>query len=323
MKRLFKNAGGGKKQAFSNARGISNVQLRSQIWKSRDYYLMLLPAVIYVILFSYAPMYGLQIAFKNYKVSLGVAGSPWIGFKNFTDFFQSYYFITLLKNTLVLSLYSLLIGFPIPIIIALILNEMKGKFKSFTQTILYAPHFISMVVLVSILNSMLSPSQGVVNTILEMLGMERNYFMANPDYFPHLYVWSGVWQGMGWSAIIYLAALSGVDPTLHEAADMDGATRLQKIIHINIPVIMPTIIIMLILRMGQIASVGYEKVYLMQNSMNIETSEIISTYVYKRGILNSNYSFSAAVGLFNNVVNVILVLIANRISKKVSETSLF
>ena len=298
-------------------------QTATRIWKHREYYLMLLPAVIYVMLFCYAPMYGLQIAFKNYKVSLGVSGSPWIGFRNFTDFFQSYYFVTLLKNTLVLSLYSLIVGFPIPIIIALILNEMKGRFKKVTQTVLYAPHFISLVVLVSILNSMLSPSQGVVNTIIEMLGGERTYFMADPKYFRHLYVWSGVWQGMGWGAIIYLAALSGVDPVLHEAADMDGATRLQKIIHINIPTILPTIIIMLILRMGQIIFVGYEKVYLMQNSMNVETAEVISTYVYKRGILNSNYSFSAAVGLFNNVVNVILVLLANWISKKISKTSLF
>lgn len=301
----------------------NGVKLSRRIWKSRDYYLMLLPAVAYVILFCYAPMYGLQIAFKNYKVSLGVSGSPWIGFRNFTDFFQSYYFVTLMKNTLVLSIYSLVVGFPVPIIVALVINEMKGKFKKVTQTVLYAPHFISLVVLVSILNSMLSPSQGVVNTILEMLGMERNYFMANPAYFPHLYVWSGVWQGMGWGAIIYLAALSGVDPSLHEAADIDGATRMQKILHINIPTIMPTIIIMLILRMGQIISVGYEKVYLMQNSMNIETAEVISTYVYKRGILNSNYSFSAAVGLFNNVVNVIMVLLANWISKKISKTSLF
>ena len=293
------------------------------MWKSRDYYLMLLPAVLYVLLFCYAPLYGLQIAFKNYKVSLGVAGSPWIGFRNFTDFFQSYYFVKLLKNTLVLSLYSLAVSFPIPIIVALILNELKGKFKKFTQTILYAPHFISLVVVVSILNVMLSPSQGVVNTILEMLGMERNYFMANPAYFPHLYVWSGVWQGMGWGAIIYLAALSSVDPSLHEAADIDGATRMQKILHINLPTIMPTIIIMLKLRIGNIVSVGYEKVYLMQNDMNIETAEIISTYVYKRGLLDSNYSFSAAVGLFNNVINVILVLLANWISKKVSETSLF
>lgn len=298
-------------------------QTTTRIWKHREYYLMLLPAVLYVALFCYAPMYGLQIAFKNYKVSLGVSGSPWIGLRNFTDFFQSYYFVTLLKNTLVLSLYTLIVGFPIPIIIALIINEMKGRFKKVTQTVLYAPHFISLVVLVSILNSMLSPSQGVVNTILEMLGRERIYFMADPQYFRHLYVWSGVWQGMGWGAIIYLAALSGVDPVLHEAADIDGATRLQKILHINIPTILPTIIIMLILRMGQIISVGYEKVYLMQNSMNVETAEVISTYVYKRGILNSNYSFSAAVGLFNNVVNVILVLLANWISKKVSKTSLF
>lgn len=298
-------------------------KLTTQIWKHRHYYIMLLPAVVYVILFCYAPMYGLQIAFKNYKVSLGISKSPWVGFRNFTDFFQSYYFGTLLKNTLVLSIYSLIVGFPIPIIVALALNEMKGKFKKFTQTVLYAPHFISLVVLVSILNSMLSPSQGVVNTILEMLGMERNYFMANPAYFRHLYVWSGVWQGMGWGAIVYLAALSGVDPSLHEAADIDGATRMQKILHINIPTIMPTIVIMLILRMGQIISVGYEKVYLMQNSMNIETAEVISTYVYKRGILNSNYSFSAAVDLFNNLVNVTMVLLANWISKKVSDTSLF
>lgn len=301
----------------------SNGKLFLRIKRNRDYYLMLLPALIYVLLFCYAPMYGLQIAFKNYKMSLGVAGSPWIGFRNFTDFFSSYYFVTLIKNTLVLSLYSLLVGFPIPILIALILNELTGKFKKFTQTILYAPHFISLVVLVSTLNCMLSPSQGVVNTILEMFGLDRVYFMANPSYFPHLYVWSGVWQGMGWSAIIYLAALSGVDPTLYEAADMDGASRLQKIIHINIPALMPTIIIMLILRVGQIASVGYEKVYLMQNDLNISTAEVISTYVYKRGLINSNYSFAAAVDLFNNVINVTLVLIANKISKIISDTSLF
>ena len=298
-------------------------KLALRIRRNRDYYLMLLPALIYVLLFCYAPMYGLQIAFKNYKMSLGVAGSPWIGFRNFTDFFSSYYFWTLIRNTLTLSLYNLAVSFPIPIVIALILNELTGKFKKFTQTILYAPHFISLVVLVTTLSCMLSPSQGVVNTILEMLGFERNYFMANPDYFPHLYVWSGVWQGMGWSAIIYLAALSGIDPALYEAADMDGATRLQKIIHINLPALMPIIVIMLIMSVGRIASVGYEKVFLMQNDMNIETAEVISTYVYKRGLVNSNYSFAAAVDLFNNVINVTLVLIANKVSKKISGTSLF
>ena len=304
-------------------RRTGKAALTGRIWKSKDYYLMLLPAVILVIMFNYAPLYGLQIAFKNYKVSLGVGGSPWIGLKNFTDFFQSYYFGTLLKNTLLLSLYTLVVGFPIPIIIALILNELKGNFKKFTQTVLYAPHFISVVVLVSILNAMLSPSQGVVNTILEMFGMERNYFMANPEYFRHLYVWSGVWQGMGWGAIIYLAALSGVDPSLHEAADMDGATRIQKIIHINLPAIMPTIIIMLIMRVGHIMSVGADKVLLMKNDLNSSTAEVIGTFVYQRGLVGGDFSYATAVGLFTNVINLILLLTVNKISAKVSETSLF
>ncbi len=303
--------------------GIKSISLKERMWKSRYYYLMLLPAVAYVLIFNYAPMYGLQIAFKNYKLSLGMADSPWIGFRNFTDFFNSYSFPQLMKNTFVLSLYQIVIGFPIPIIVALILNELKGGFKKTTQTILYAPHFISTVVLVGVITTMFSPSQGVVNTLLEAIGMERIYFMGEPQYFRHLYVWSGVWQSMGWSAIIYLAALAGVDPALHEAADIDGATRMQKIIHINIPTILPTIIIMLILRMGQIASVGYEKVYLMQNDLNVSTAEVISTYVYKRGIVNSNYSFSTAIGLFNNVINVTMLLIANKCSKKASGTSLF
>ena len=301
----------------------TSVNLKTRIWKSRYYYLMLLPAVAYVLIFCYVPMGGLQIAFKNYKVSLGIWGSPWIGFRNFLDFFKSYSFPQLMENTFTLSLYSIVIGFPIPIIVALILNELKGGFKKATQTILYAPHFISTVVLVGVITTMFSPSQGVVNTLLEALGLERIYFMGEPQYFRHLYVWSGVWQGMGWGAIVYLAALAGVDPALHEAADIDGATRMQKILHINIPTIMPTIIIMLILRMGQIASVGYEKVYLMQNDLNVSTAEVISTYVYKRGIINSNYSFSTAMGLFNNVINVTMLLIANKISKKVSGSSLF
>lgn len=302
---------------------VKTMSLKERMWKSRYYYLMLLPAVAYVLVFNYAPMYGLQIAFKNYKVSLGMAGSKWIGFRNFTDFFNSYSFPQLMENTFVLSLYQIIIGFPIPIIVALILNELKGGFKKTAQTILYAPHFISTVVLVGVIRTMFSPSQGVVNTFLEAIGMERIYFMGEAKYFRHLYVWSGVWQGMGWSAIIYLAALAGVDPALHESADIDGASRMQKILHINIPTILPTIIIMLILRMGQIASVGYEKVYLMQNDLNVSTAEVISTYVYKRGIINNNYSFSTAIGLFNNVINVTMLLIANRCSKKASGTSLF
>ena len=308
------------KKIKSKSKGVS---LKTRMWKSRYYYLMLLPAVAYVLIFNYAPMAGLQIAFKNYKVSLGMWDSPWIGFRNFMDFFNSYSFPQLMKNTFILSFYQLLVGFPIPIIIALILNELKGGFKKATQTILYAPHFISTVVLVGVITTMFSPSQGVVNTLLEALGMERIYFMGEPQYFRHMYVWSGIWQGMGWNAIIYLAALSNVDPALHEAADIDGATRMQKILHINIPTILPTVIIMLILRMGEIASIGYEKVYLMQNDLNVSTAEVISTYMYKRGIVNSNYSFSTAIGLFNNVINVTMLLIANKCSKKASGTSLF
>lgn len=298
-------------------------KLAKRIWKHRDYYLMLLPAVLYVIIFCYIPMYGIQIAFKDYRMSLGVSGSRWVGLRHFKDFFNGYSFWPLIKNTLLLSMYSFMVGFPIPIIVALIINELKGTYKKVVQTVLYAPHFISTVVLVGMITIMFSLSAGVVNTVLSELGFERIYFMGSPNYFRHLYVWSGVWQQMGWSAIIYISALSAVDPGLHEAASVDGASRIQRIIHINIPCIMPTIIITLILSIGRLLSVGYEKAFLLQTDLNISVSEIISTYVYKRGIVNTNYSFSTAVGLFNNVINVILLLIANKISSKVSETSLF
>ncbi len=307
----------------ANAVGYRKEPLKTRLFKARYYYLMLLPALAYLIIFSYIPMYGLQIAFKNFRVSLGIWDSPWIGFRNFTDFFQSFSFKQLITNTFAVSFYSLAVGFPIPILVALILNEIKSKYKNVVQTILYAPHFISTVVLVGIMVSLFSPSQGVVNTILESLGMERIYFFGKPEYFRHLYVWSGVWQGTGWSAIIYLAALAGVDMELHEAADIDGATRIQKIIYINIPTILPTIIITLILALGKISNVGYEKVYLMQNDLNVATAEVISTYVYKRGIIQQSFSFASAVGLFNNLVNIALLLISNTISKKVTKTSLF
>ena len=302
---------------------VNKKSLKTRIWECRHYYLLVLPALLYVIIFNYVPMYGLQIAFKNFKVPLGIAGSQWVGFKNFIDFFNSYNFKELFVNTFAISFYSILVGFPIPIIVALILNELGGKFKKGVQTILYAPHFISTVVIVGIMNIMFSPTIGVVNTLISKLGGESIYFMANPEYFRHMFVWSGVWQGMGWGAIVYLAALSAVDPELHEAASIDGATRLQKIIHINLPTIKPTIIIMLIMKLGQVATVAYEKVYLLQNELNIEVSEVISTYVYKRGLINNDYSFSTAVGLFNNIINIIMLLLANHISKKYSETSLF
>ncbi len=298
-------------------------KLLTKIWKYKALYMMLLPAVVYVFIFKYIPIYGLQMAFQNYRISLGFSGSKWVGLKHFISFVSGYNFWDLVKNTLSISIYSLIVGFPIPIIVALLLNEVRPKLRKVCQTILYAPHFISTVVMVGIIGVMFSKESGIFNAALEAMGFERYYFLGEPEAFRHLYVWSGVWQGMGWSAIIYLAALSAVDPTLHEAAELDGASRLQRVIHVNLPTIMPTIIITLIMAVGGIASVGYAKVYLLQNELNMEVSEIISTYVYKRGIISGNYSFSSAVGLFNNVVNIIMLFIANTVSRKVSETSLF
>ena len=313
----------GNKITNSKVKQLSKKPLTVRIWKYRQLYFMLLPALIYVLIFNYGPMYGIQIAFKNYKGALGIIGSPWVGFKHFKDFFAGYYFWDLLRNTLSLSLYGLIVAFPIPIVVALLLNEAGPKLKKTAQTILYAPHFISMVVLCGMIVTMFSKESGVVNTILDMLGMERVYFMGEPKAFRHIYVWSDIWQQTGWNAIIYIAALSAVDPSLHEAASIDGASRMKRIIHINLPTIMPTIIITLIMAVGRIASVGYEKAFLLQTNLNVETSEIISTYVYKRGIVDANYSFSTAVGLFNNIINITLLLLANTISRKVSETSLF
>ena len=304
-------------------KSLKRARLRRNFQKFAPYYFMLLPAIVYVAIFNYAPLYGLQIAFKDFKGSLGFAASRWVGLKHFISFFESHYFWELLRNTFALSLYSLAVGFPIPIILALMLNELGPKYKRFTQTVLYAPHFISTVVMVGIIMLMLSPSYGVVNTVIKALGHDPIYFMSLPSAFRHIYVWSGVWQGMGWSAVIYLAALSAVSPELHEAATIDGASRLQRMIHINLPSILPTIMILLIMRIGSLVNVGYEKVYLLQNSLNQEVSEVISTYVYKRGILNTSYSFTSAVGLFNNLINVALLLLANAFSRKATDTSLF
>lgn len=309
--------------AAAPARATRRKRLWNDIRQAKTYYLMMLPALIYVLIFCYQPMYGLQIAFKDYKGVYGIVGSPWVGLTHFISFFKGYYFWRLMKNTLILSLYSMLVSFPFPILLALLLNEVTPKIRKVSQTILYAPHFISTVVMVGMINVMFSPSIGIVNHAIAALGGDRIYFLAQPGVFRHMYVWSGVWQGTGWGAVIYIAALAGVSPELHEAATIDGASKLQRIWHINVPTIKPTIIILLILQLGSIASVGYEKVYLLQNNLNVEVSEVISTYVYKRGILDTSYSFSSAVGLFNNVVNVSLLLIANAISRKASDTSLF
>lgn len=312
------------KQEVMHAKSITKLKLLGkQILKHRSYYILMLPAIIYVAIFCYGPMYGIQIAFQDFRPVLGYSGSPWVGLKHFINFFNGANFWRLIRNTLYLTTYSLVAGFPIPIILALLLNEINEKLRKPIQTILYAPHFISVVVMVGILNLVFSPSIGIVNNVIAALGGEKIYFMTEPSAFRHLYVWSGIWQELGWNAVIYIAALSTVDESLHEAARIDGASRLQRIWYINIPTILPTIVILLIMKIGSMASIGYEKIYLLQNDLNVEVSEVISTYVYKRGIINTNYSFSTAVGLFNNLINILLLLLANFFAKKTTETSLF
>lgn len=288
-------------------------------------YVFMLPAIIYLILFSFAPMYGLQIAFKNYRFADGILGSEWAGFKWFEKFFEAPRFWQILKNTLTLSLYSLVVSFPLPIVLALILNNVKNAAcKKVAQTITYMPHFISTVVLVGMMSVFFSPNSGVVNTMLSWFGASgHTYFMGEPEYFTHMYVWSGVWQSMGWSSIIYMAALSGVDPSYHEAARIDGANKWQRARYIDIPTIMPTMAILLIMSFGSVMSLGYEKVYLMQNDLNLNVSEVISTYVYKIGLLNQQYSYSSAIGFFNNVINFLLVVGMNKVISKFSGSGLW
>lgn len=287
-------------------------------------YILILPALIYFLIFCYAPMYGIQLAFKDYNALLGITKSPWVGFDHFIRFFRSYQFEKLLKNTISLSLWQLILGFPIPVILALSLNYARNaKFKRFVQTITYAPHFISIVVLVGMLNIFFAIKGGIVNQIITAFGGEAILFMGKEKYFQPLFVGSGIWQNMGWNAIIYLATLSGVSPELHEAAVMDGASKIKRVLHIDIPSILPTIIIMLILNFGQLMGIGFEKAYLMQNSLNMGKSEIIATYVYKIGLIDAQYGFATAVGLFNSIINFILLIVVNKISSKVSETSLW
>ncbi|UQZ77645.1 sugar ABC transporter permease [Niallia circulans] len=295
-----------------------------KIRKNWDLYLLIIPIIAYFIIFKYIPMYGLQIAFKDFIAVDGIFNSPWVGLEHFERFFQSFYFERLLSNTLLIGLYELAVGFPIPIILALMINEVKNKyFKSFIQTITYAPHFLSVVVVVGILYLFLSPQTGIINQLIVILGGEPIYFMAEPAWFKTIFVFSGVWQNMGWSSIIYLAALSAIDPQLQEAAKIDGASRLQRIWHINLPSIKPTIIIMLILQCGSILGVGFEKVFLMQNSLNMSASDVISTHIYRTGILGADYSYSTAIGLFESFVNLIILLLVNYTARKVNKVSLW
>ncbi|WP_231506177.1 ABC transporter permease [Paenibacillus sp. UNC451MF] len=295
-----------------------------RIRRNADLYLLFLPVLVFFIVFEYVPMYGVQIAFKDFIATKGIWGSPWVGFKHFERFFSSFYFWRIMKNTLGIGLYQLLVGFPVPILLALMINEVRSSlYRRFIQTVTYAPHFLSTVVAVGMIMMFLAPESGMINLLIQWFGGEPISFLTEPAWFKTVYVLSGVWQQMGWSSIIYLAALSGIDPQLHEAARMDGASRLQRIWHINLPGIMPTVVILLILNVGSILGVGFEKVFLMQNSLNMSASDVISTNVYRSGILGAEFSYSAAVGLFNSVVNFVLLLSVNRIARKVSETSLW
>ena len=297
-----------------------------RITRNWGLYLLLLPSLVLLVMFAYKPMYGIIIAFKDYKNSLGIVGSPWSDplFKNFMRFFNSFQCKTTIRNTLWLSLYSMLAGFPIPIMLALMINQITAKrFRKGFQTILYLPHFISTVVMVGLLLIWLSPSTGLIGTIYRMFGKEAPNLMGMASAFPSLYVWSDIWQHAGWDSIIFLAALSSIDPTLYEAATVDGATRWQKLCYIDLPLILPTACIMLILRAGNLMNVGFEKVFLMQNDLNMQTSEVIATYVYKMGLKNNQYAVSTAVNLFNNVINFVLLVLVNGVTRKLGDTSLW
>ena len=296
------------------------------IQKSRPLYILLLPSAILLLCFSYLPLAGLVMAFQDYTPSLGILHSPFVGFKHFIQFFHSYQFKTTTVNTLVLSFYGILVGFPLPILLALLCNQLKnGRFKKVFQVTTYLPHFISTMVMCGLILIFLSPSSGLFANIFRLLGGTGNFpnLIADPGAFKHVYVWSDIWQHLGWDSIIYLAALAGIDPTYEEAATIDGATTLQKIRYIHIPMLMPTAMVLLILRTGSILGIGFEKVFLLQNNQNIMASEVISTYVYKIGLQSMQYSRSTAIGLFNTVVNVAVLLAVNFIAKKTTDTSLF
>lgn len=289
-----------------------------------DLYLLLLPALLYVAIFMYVPMYGVLMAFQDYSPAKGILGSSFVGLKHFEKFFSTYMAKQIITNTVVLSAYSLIVSFPFPVILALMLNYcMNKKFGKLVQTVTYMPYFISVMVLVGMMNIFFSSNYGVVNMVLKALGREAYTFMSSEASFRHMYVWSGIWQGMGYSSVIYFAALAGIDPTLYEAAELDGASKLQRILYIDLPSIMPTVIIMLIMSAGNLMSVGFEKAYLMQNDRNSGVSEILSTYVYKVGLIDARYSFSAAINLFNSVINFVILITINKISGKLSETSLW
>ena len=295
-----------------------------RLYRDRWLYLFLLVPIAYYLIFRYFPMYGATIAFKDYRIGLGFFGSRWVGLRHFERLFQAPVFYTILRNTLLLNLYSLVFGFPVPIIIALLLNEVGSvQYKRMIQSILYLPHFISWVVLAGIFTQILSPSTGVVNLMMKAVGVTPIYFMISNFWWPVMFVVSGIWQGAGWGSIIYLAAISGIDPQLYEAARIDGAGKLGQIWHITLPGIKSTIAIMLILRLGGMMDVGFEHIYNMMNSAVYSVSDVFSTYVYRTGILGAQFSYTTAIGLFQSLISMVFIITANTITRKIGETSLW
>ena len=289
-----------------------------------DLLLFCIPGMFFTIVYHYIPIYGVQLAFRNYKAKQGIFGSQWVGLRNFTRFFNGADWLILVRNTLILSAYSLAAGFPVAVILALMLNSFRHKrYRKVIQAVTYAPNFISTVVMCGMLILFLSPRVGVVNNVIRMLGGNTINFMSEISMWRHIYVWSGVWQGMGWSSVIYFAALAGVSPEYHEAAIVDGATKFQRVLHIDLPFLAPTMTMLLIMNMGSILSVGFEKVYALQNDLNLPVSDIIATYTYRFGIIKSDISYSSAVGLMNSLVNSVMLITVNYITGKLSDNALF
>lgn len=299
--------------------------LKKELKRNKYLYLMLVPVVAYYLIFHYGPMYGLLMAFqKGYSPVKGILAGEWVGFENFTSFFNSFYFWRLIKNTVILSFYSIVLGFPAPIILALLLHELRGKmFKRTVQTVSYLPHFISVVVIVGMLKSFSALDGGLFNTIRELFGYAPMMFFTEADAFRPMYILSNIWQGAGWASIIFLAALAGIDAQLYEAAKIDGAGRWKQLLHVTIPGIMPTIIVMLILRLGAVMGADFQKILLMQTASTYEVSDVISTFVYRSGVLEGNYTYSTAIGLFNSVINFTFLIVANALSRKANSTSLW
>ena len=311
-----------------NSRGKVYRFLHSRkILQNWQLYLLLLPAITFYIVFHYAPMYGAQLAFKDFNAGLGITASPWTGsygFAHFIRFFQSPFFVRLLRNTLALSVYQLVLGFPLPILLALMINELRNKrLAKVVQNVTYFPFFLSVAVLVGMIRNFVHPDYGIINMAIIALGGESINFFREADWFRTMFVGSVIWQNTGWNSIIYIAALAGVDPQMHESAKIDGANRLQRLWYINLPSIAPTIIILLILNVGQLMSIGFERAFLFQHDLNLSTSDVIATYVYRVGIQGAQISFSSAVGLFNSVINCIILVTVNSIARKTSDTSLW